>query len=62
MRLTEGETVTLYTGKVELGQGLVAAIARIGAEELDVAVVRVRVRTGDTAHALDEWLTAGACR
>ena len=60
VRLTEGETVTLYTGKVELGQGLVSAIARIGAEELDVALERVRVRTGDTAHAPDEWLTAGS--
>jgi nicotinate dehydrogenase subunit B len=60
VRLTEGETVTLYTGKVELGQGLLSAIARLGAEELDVSLSRVRVRTGDTAHALDEWLTAGS--
>ena len=60
VRLTEGDTVTLYTGKVELGQGLISAIGRIGAEELDVALARVRVRTGDTAHALDEWLTAGS--
>ena len=60
VRLTEDETVTLYTGKVELGQGLISALGRIGAEELDVALARVRVCTGDTAHGLDEWLTAGS--
>jgi nicotinate dehydrogenase subunit B len=60
IRLNPDETVTLFTGKVELGQGLVSAIARIGAEELDVALSRIRVRTGDTAHPLDEWITAGS--
>jgi len=60
IRLNADETVTLFTGKVELGQGLVSAIARIGAEELDVALARIRVRTGDTAHPLDEWITAGS--
>ncbi len=42
-------TVTLFTGKAELGQGLVNAIARIGAEELDLELDQVRVRTADTA-------------
>jgi nicotinate dehydrogenase subunit B len=60
IRLSEDETVTVFTGKVEIGQGLVTAIARIAAEELDVALARIRVRTGDTAHALDEWITAGS--
>ena len=60
IRLNADETVTLFSGKVELGQGLVSAIARIGAEELDVALARIRVRTGDTAHPLDEWITAGS--
>jgi CO/xanthine dehydrogenase Mo-binding subunit len=53
-------TVTLFTGKVELGQGLVNAIARIGAEELELELEQVRVRTADTAAGPDEWLTAGS--
>ena len=35
-RSTPSDTITVFTGKVELGQGLRAAIARIAAEELDV--------------------------
>ena len=42
-------TVTVFTGKAELGQGIKTALARIAAEELDVAPARVRVRTADTA-------------
>jgi nicotinate dehydrogenase subunit B len=60
IRLTDDDTVTLFTGKVELGQGLISAIARIGAEELDVALERIRVMTADTSHKLDEQLTAGS--
>src|SRR5262245_19453257 len=54
------DTITLFTGKVELGQGLKAAIARIGAEELDVALERIRVSTADTAHGLNELFTVGS--
>ena len=60
IRVDPEATVTLFTGKVELGQGIVGALARIGAEELDVAVARVRVETADTAHGLDELYTAGS--
>ena len=62
MRIEPGGTVTLFTGKVELGQGLKTAIARIGAEELDVALARVRVHTADTAHGLNELFTVGSSR
>jgi nicotinate dehydrogenase subunit B len=54
------ETVTLFTGKVELGQGLVNAIARIGAEELDLGLDQVRVHTADTDTGPDEGHTAGS--
>ncbi len=60
IRINADGTITLYTGKVELGQGLRTAIARIGAEELDVALDRVRVQTADTAHGLNELFTAGS--
>lgn len=60
VRVNEDETITLFTGKVEYGQGLQTAIAQIGAEELDVAVERVRVVMADTAQTPDEGLTVGS--
>ena len=60
VRIDETDTVTVFTGKAELGQGLVSALARVAADELDVAFERVRVRTADTDHPLDERITAGS--
>jgi nicotinate dehydrogenase subunit B len=60
VRIDDTETVTVFSGKSEHGQGLRSMLARIGAEELDVALERVRVETADTAHGLDEGLTAGS--
>jgi len=53
-------TVTVFTGKVELGQGIKTALARIAAEELDVSPARVRVRTADTASGPNELYTVGS--
>lgn len=60
VRIDPAGTITVFTGKVELGQGIVAALARVAAEELDVALERVRVETADTDHGLDERFTAGS--
>src|SRR3954470_15152441 len=60
IRIDPGGTVTLFTGKVELGQGLRTAIGRIGAEQLNVSLDRIRVQTADTAHGPKEGLTAGS--
>jgi nicotinate dehydrogenase subunit B len=60
VRIDPAHTITLFTGKVELGQGLRWALTRIGADELDVTVERIRVETADTAHGLDEGTTAGS--
>ena len=59
LRIDADGTVTLLTGKVELGQGLKTAIARIGAEELDVSLERIRVATADTARGPNELITVG---
>jgi CO/xanthine dehydrogenase Mo-binding subunit len=60
VRIDPADTITLFTGKVEIGQGLRTAIARIGAEELDVSLDRIRVSTADTRHGLNEFFTAGS--
>lgn len=56
----EDGTLTICTGKVELGQGISTAIAAICSEELDVGIERIRVQTGDTGRTPDEFVTAGS--
>jgi CO/xanthine dehydrogenase Mo-binding subunit len=53
-------TITIRTGKVELGQGLISALARIAAEELDVDLSCIRVETADTARPPEEFPTVGS--
>jgi nicotinate dehydrogenase subunit B len=53
-------TVTVFSGKVELGTGVRTALAQITAEELDVPIERVRMVMGDTARTPDEGYTAGS--
>ena len=52
--------VEIATGRVELGQGVLTAMAQIAAEELDVDVVRIKVRSGDTDCTPNEGYTAGS--
>jgi nicotinate dehydrogenase subunit B len=52
--------VTVRTGKVEFGQGITTALAQIAADELDVALERVRIQTATTAGGPDEGLTSGS--
>ena len=60
IRIDETATITVFTGKAELGQAIGAALARVAAEELDVTLDRVRVRTADTADGPNEGITAGS--
>jgi nicotinate dehydrogenase subunit B len=53
-------TVTVRTGKVELGQGIVSAIAQIAAEELDVEYARIRMVPANTTLNPNEKSTSGS--
>lgn len=53
-------TVTFFSGKVELGQGITTALTQIVSDELDVDMARLRVVSGDTARTPDEGVTAGS--
>jgi CO/xanthine dehydrogenase Mo-binding subunit len=55
-----GGTVRIATGKVELGQGILTALAQIAAEELDVTPERVNIVTGETGRSPNEGYTAGS--
>ena len=60
VRIGTDGTIEVRTGKVEIGQGIKTAIAMIAAEELDVAIDRIRVRSADTDLTPNEWITAGS--
>ena len=53
-------SVTIYTGKVDLGTGLRVAIRQMAAEELGVSVDRVTLIEGDTALTPDQGATGGS--
>lgn len=54
------QTITVRTGKVEIGQGITTAIAMIAAEELDVDLNRIRIVSGATGQVVDEGVTSGS--
>ena len=54
------ETARIASGKVEIGQGVVTAIAQIAAEELDLPLERVAVLSGDTDEGPDELYTTSS--
>ena len=53
-------TVTVYCGKVDLGQGLRIAIRQIAAEELGIGVDKIELIEGDTALTPDQGRTSGS--
>ncbi len=60
IRITPDGYVDVFTGKVEIGQGIKTAVTQIAADELDVDPMRIRVLPVDTDHSPDEGITAGS--
>jgi len=56
----EDNTVTVFTGKAELGQGILTALTQIAADELDVGIEQVRMVSADTSRGPDEGYTFGS--
>jgi nicotinate dehydrogenase subunit B len=52
--------VTVSTGRVEIGQGVLTAMLQIAADELDVSPGRIDLRTGDTTLTPNEGYTSGS--
>lgn len=53
-------TVTVYCGKVDLGQGLRIAIPQIAAEELGIGLNKIKYVEGDTALTPNQGRTSGS--
>lgn len=56
---TEGR-VAISPGKVEIGQGIVTALAQIAADELDVEIGRIEMIRASTAASPNEGVTSGS--
>ena len=52
--------VTVSPGKVEIGQGIVTALAQIAADELDIDLSRVQMVRASTAVSPNEGVTSGS--
>jgi len=48
LRIGEDGRVTCFTGKIEMGQGIITSLAQMLADELDVALESVEMVMGDT--------------
>src|SRR5258708_18499418 len=55
----EGQ-VTVSPGKVEIGQGIVTALAQIAADELDIDISRVQMVRASTDASPNEGVTSGS--
>jgi len=60
IRIDADGSVTVLTGKLELGQGIKTALMQIAAEELDVDMSRVDIIIADTGKTANERVTAGS--
>jgi len=49
LRVERDGTVSVFSGKVEIGQGILTALAQIAAEELGIALERIRMVAADTS-------------
>jgi len=60
VRFSADGHVTVSPGKVEIGQGIVTALAQIAADELDVDIGRVQMVRATTAGSPNEGVTSGS--
>src|SRR5256885_15249399 len=60
LKFSSDGRVMVSPGKVEIGQGVVTALAQIAADELDVDIDRVRMVRATTAGSPNEGVTSGS--
>jgi nicotinate dehydrogenase subunit B len=60
IRIDASGKVTVFTGKIELGQGIKTALVQVAAEQLAVPLSSITLVTADTARTPGEGYTAGS--
>jgi len=60
IRFSSDGRVAVSPGKVEIGQGIVTALAQIVADELDVDIARIEMVRASTAGSPNEGVTSGS--
>jgi nicotinate dehydrogenase subunit B len=60
LRIDADGSITVFTGKAELGQGFKTAFQQIAAEQLDVPFASLKVVTADTKLTANEGYTSGS--
>ncbi len=60
VRFDDDGRVAISPGKVEIGQGIVTALAQIAADELDIDLGRIRMIRASTAGSPNEGVTSGS--
>jgi nicotinate dehydrogenase subunit B len=60
VRIAADGSVTVFTGKAELGQGIKTALLQIAAEQLGVDPAAITLITADTSQTPNEGYTAGS--
>ncbi|MEX6506700.1 molybdopterin cofactor-binding domain-containing protein [Jiella sp. M17.18] len=60
IRIGEDDSIAVFTGKAELGQGIKTALIQVAAEQLDVDLKRIVLHTADTGETPNEGYTAAS--
>ena len=60
IRIDANGSISVLTGKAELGQGIKTALLQVAAEELDIALPSLTIITADTARTANEGYTSGS--
>jgi len=60
VRIEADGSITIFTGKAELGQGIKTALLQVAAEQLDVPLASLKLITADTSITPNEGFTAGS--
>ncbi len=60
LRFEANGTVTVFTGKAELGQGILHALKLMAAHQLELPMSQVHIEDANTQHGPDEGMTSGS--
>jgi CO/xanthine dehydrogenase Mo-binding subunit len=60
IRIDADGSITVVTGKAELGQGIKTALLQVAGEELGTGIERMKLVTADTARTPNEGYTSGS--